>query len=117
MFRELALFREQHNILRLNLESLICAQVDIIVNTVSTSLDLNGRKLSAVLSSEAGPALQEALNVLRQEEQVVGSVISTDGFRLKCKKIYHIVTPGFDREVSEQVYLIVHTFEVVNPFW
>ncbi|OCT63244.1 protein mono-ADP-ribosyltransferase PARP14 [Xenopus laevis] len=73
------------------------ATTDVIVNSVGKDLNLNFGAVSKALSAKAGAKLQEQLKELSHGSQVEeGSVFVTDGFGLNCKKVIHVVTPGWD---------------------
>ncbi|OCT63243.1 hypothetical protein XELAEV_18044341mg [Xenopus laevis] len=74
------------------------ATTDVIVNSVGKRLDLNSGAVSKALSAKAGAKLQEQLKELSRGAQVEeGSVFVTNGFGLNCKKVIHVVTPGWDQ--------------------
>ena len=80
----------------------ISLQVDVIVNSISPTLHLSGRKLSSALGASAGPGLQRALQAL-PERPKVGDVLVTPGFGLRSKYVYHVVATGYYTAGSESV--------------
>uniref|UniRef100_A0A803JEU7 Poly [ADP-ribose] polymerase n=1 Tax=Xenopus tropicalis TaxID=8364 RepID=A0A803JEU7_XENTR len=74
------------------------ATTDVIVNSVGKDLNLNLGAVSKALNAKAGAKLQEQLReISRGTEVEEGSVFVTDGFGLNCKKVIHVVTPGWDQ--------------------
>ncbi|CAM9477704.1 unnamed protein product [Lampetra planeri] len=63
---------------------------DVIVNTTSSSMNLNIGGMSAALSKKAGPALQAAVN--KKKASPVNGIIDTEtaGCNLSCKRVYHV---------------------------
>ncbi|KAE8581716.1 hypothetical protein XENTR_v10024915 [Xenopus tropicalis] len=74
------------------------ATTDVIVNSVGKDLDLNTGAVSKALNAKAGTKLQQQLREMSRGTQVEeGSVFVTNGFGLNCKKVIHVVTPGWDQ--------------------
>ncbi|OCT63245.1 hypothetical protein XELAEV_18044343mg [Xenopus laevis] len=74
------------------------ATTEVIVNSVGKDLDLNTGAVSKALNAKAGTKFQEQLKEMSSGTQVEeGSVFVTDGFGLNCKKVIHVVTPGWDQ--------------------
>ncbi|XP_037381338.1 protein mono-ADP-ribosyltransferase PARP14-like [Talpa occidentalis] len=72
------------------------AAVDVIVNSIPSSLSLNNGPLSQALLGKAGPKLQEELNAAGQGVTVdVGTVLLTSGCNLQCQHVLHVVAPGW----------------------
>ncbi|XP_054556489.1 protein mono-ADP-ribosyltransferase PARP14 isoform X2 [Talpa occidentalis] len=72
------------------------AAVDVIVNSVPSSLSLNRGPLSQALLGKAGPKLQKELNAAGQGVAVdVGTVLLTSGCNLQCQHVLHVVAPGW----------------------
>nr|XP_032806157.1 protein mono-ADP-ribosyltransferase PARP14-like [Petromyzon marinus] len=63
---------------------------DVIVNTTSSSMNLNIGGMSSALSKKAGPALQAAVN--KKKASPVNDIIDTEtaGCNLSCKRVYHV---------------------------
>ncbi|XP_029365480.1 protein mono-ADP-ribosyltransferase PARP14-like [Echeneis naucrates] len=72
-------------------------RTDVIVNTIAENMNLSQGGVSSAILAVAGFRLQSAVHseagvpVLKQ-----GDVIVTDGFNLKCQKVFHIVCPPWD---------------------
>ncbi|XP_070541080.1 protein mono-ADP-ribosyltransferase PARP14-like [Ptychodera flava] len=73
-------------------------KTDIIVNTTQTSLSLNTGGVSAAICKVAGPALQQQVNAYKDSGKPVkeGVMIITNGAKLKCKKVYHVLCCHWD---------------------
>ncbi|KAM4615976.1 protein mono-ADP-ribosyltransferase PARP14-like isoform 2-T2 [Polymixia lowei] len=67
---------------------------DVIVNTVSENLNLSQGAVSKAILEAAGPGLQSAARMKAMLPH--GDVIVTDGFNLKCQKVFHAVCPFWD---------------------
>lgn len=71
--------------------------MDIVVNTLSSDLNLSVGAISNALLKAAGPQLQVLLN-----QQVTGSannggVFETAGANLKNKLVFHVVVPHWNQ--------------------
>lgn len=94
-------------------------QTDVIVNSTNKTLDLpNGGRLSKVISSAAGPDLQQECHEQYGSGIDEYSVAVTDGHDLKCEFIFHVVCPEFSRfqDKSEHVGLRYLLVPRRNPF-
>ncbi|XP_034554224.1 protein mono-ADP-ribosyltransferase PARP14-like isoform X1 [Notolabrus celidotus] len=78
------------------------ATTEVIVNTVSTDLDLSKGAVSNSIFRMAGQTLQQLVQAENQIEEV-GEVIVTAGCNLKSKLVYHAVAPQWNkgRDTSE----------------
>ncbi|XP_038559138.1 protein mono-ADP-ribosyltransferase PARP14-like isoform X2 [Micropterus salmoides] len=69
----------------------------VIVNTISENMDLNRGAVSKAILEAAGSGLQSAV---RSEARVATlqrtDVVITDGFNLRCQKVFHAVCPFWD---------------------
>ncbi|XP_041643514.1 protein mono-ADP-ribosyltransferase PARP14-like [Cheilinus undulatus] len=69
----------------------------VIVNTIAEDMDLSHGAVSKAILLAAGPGLQKAV---RSEAGVTtlqyGDVITTNSFSLMCRKVFHVVCPGWD---------------------
>lgn len=72
------------------------ATTEVIVNTVFEDLNLNKGAVSNAIFGVAGPNLQQLVNPQNAQGNV-GDVIVTDGCNLKSKKVFHAVTPHYDK--------------------
>ncbi|XP_013403474.1 poly [ADP-ribose] polymerase 14 [Lingula anatina] len=69
-------------------------QVDVIVNTTQTNLDLSKGALSRALLEKAGEELQSELSRKRQIKH--GEIICTQGYKLPCLEVYHCACVKWD---------------------
>uniref|UniRef100_A0A8C1WAV4 Poly [ADP-ribose] polymerase n=1 Tax=Cyprinus carpio TaxID=7962 RepID=A0A8C1WAV4_CYPCA len=70
------------------------AHADVIVNTISEDLDLSKGAVSKALLQAAGHHLQSEINRAAHSDSVnYGDMVVTDGFKLKCSKVFHVVCP------------------------
>ncbi|KAK7120426.1 hypothetical protein R3I94_020427 [Phoxinus phoxinus] len=70
------------------------ARADIIVNTMSEDLDLSKGAVSRALLQTAGHQLQSEIKRSARSSKIsYGEMVVTDGYNLKCKKVYHVVCP------------------------
>ncbi|XP_074495688.1 protein mono-ADP-ribosyltransferase PARP14-like [Sebastes fasciatus] len=89
---------------------------DVIVNTISEDMNLSQGAVSKALLQAAGPGLQSAI---RSEAGATalpfGDVVITDGFNLKCRKVFHNVCPhwnnGAGQEEEELIAIIRYCLE------
>ncbi|XP_043106140.1 protein mono-ADP-ribosyltransferase PARP14 [Puntigrus tetrazona] len=83
------------------------ASADVIVNTVSEDLDLSKGAVSNALLQTAGHQLQsEITRAARSKNVNYGEMIITDGYKLKCQKVFHVVCPfwqGSEQKVLSQI--------------
>ncbi|XP_070760235.1 protein mono-ADP-ribosyltransferase PARP14-like isoform X2 [Enoplosus armatus] len=74
----------------------------VIVNTISENMNLNQGAVSKAILKAAGPRLQSAV---RTEAGVAtlqhADVVVTDGFNLKCGKVFHAVCPLWDKGAGQ----------------
>uniref|UniRef100_A0A9L0IUH2 Poly [ADP-ribose] polymerase n=1 Tax=Equus asinus TaxID=9793 RepID=A0A9L0IUH2_EQUAS len=72
------------------------ATTDVVVNSISSELELNSGPLSQALLNKAGPKLQEELNTAGQGIPVsVGTILQTSGCNLHCRRVLHVVAPDW----------------------
>ncbi|RXN29685.1 poly [ADP-ribose] polymerase 14-like protein [Labeo rohita] len=70
------------------------AHADVIVNTISEDLDLSKGAVSKALLQTAGHQLQsEITRAARSKNVNYGEMVITDGCKLKCQKVFHVVCP------------------------
>ncbi|XP_060895176.1 protein mono-ADP-ribosyltransferase PARP14-like [Labrus mixtus] len=69
----------------------------VIVNTIAENMNLTQGAVSKAILLSAGPGLQAAV---KSEAGVsilqYGDVIITDSFNLMCRRVFHVVCPGWD---------------------
>ncbi|XP_058151669.1 protein mono-ADP-ribosyltransferase PARP14 isoform X1 [Dasypus novemcinctus] len=70
------------------------AKTDVVVNSISSELELNRGPLSQALLRKAGPKLQVELTTAGQGLVIdVGTVLTTSGCDLHCNHVLHVVAP------------------------
>uniref|UniRef100_A0A8C1MH48 Poly [ADP-ribose] polymerase n=2 Tax=Cyprinus carpio TaxID=7962 RepID=A0A8C1MH48_CYPCA len=70
------------------------AIADVIVNTISQDLDLRKGAVSNALLQTAGHQIQsEITRAARSNNLNYGEMLITDGYKLKCSKVFHVVCP------------------------
>lgn len=70
---------------------------DVVVNTISETLNLNQGAVSKALLQAAGPGLQSAVRSKADAATLsYGDVVVTDAFNLRCCKVFHSVCPPWD---------------------
>ncbi|XP_076130779.1 protein mono-ADP-ribosyltransferase PARP14-like isoform X2 [Alosa pseudoharengus] len=82
------------------------ASTEVVVNTVAENLNLTQGAVSKALLQAAGPQLQSAAsNEARGGRMSYGEMVITDGFNLRCRKVFHTVCPPWDNRggKSEEV--------------
>uniref|UniRef100_H2MSK5 Poly [ADP-ribose] polymerase n=1 Tax=Oryzias latipes TaxID=8090 RepID=H2MSK5_ORYLA len=82
------------NLLELTPHSGLASQTDVIINSVARDLDLTQGVVSKAILEAAGPELQRA--VLSESGLSSGRVVVTDGFNLRCQKVFHVACPAWD---------------------
>lgn len=74
-------------------------KTDVVVNSISSDLELNRGPLSKALLEKAGQKLQEELKTAGQGVAVeVGTVIQTSGCNLHCHHVLHVVAPDWTND-------------------
>ncbi|KAL1266720.1 hypothetical protein QQF64_002395 [Cirrhinus molitorella] len=78
------------------------ASADIIVNTMSEDSDLSKGAVSKALLQTAGHQLQsEITRAARSNNVNYGEMVITDGYKLKCQKVFHVVCPFWKRSENK----------------
>ncbi|XP_077985097.1 protein mono-ADP-ribosyltransferase PARP14-like [Glandiceps talaboti] len=80
--------------IKLTKGSIAAQVVDVIVNTIQTSCDLNVGVISQAVLKVAGKRLQDSINKTKAGKVNEGDLIVTDGGSLACKSVYHICVLG-----------------------
>ena len=80
-------------------------QVDAIVNTTSTSLNLNMGATSKSIVKAAGSCIQTEVNQKAPNGIQFGEMVSSSGGNTSCKRIYHVALCSWEhvKGNSEQV--------------
>uniref|UniRef100_A0A3B4YFR7 Poly [ADP-ribose] polymerase 9-like n=1 Tax=Seriola lalandi dorsalis TaxID=1841481 RepID=A0A3B4YFR7_SERLL len=68
----------------------VSSQTDVIVNTASSDRDLSVGQISNALLSKAGSGMQHEIYGSYQK----GNIITTKGYHLQCKEVYHTFCTG-----------------------
>lgn len=76
-------------------------QVDAIVNSTSTDLDLSRNASAIALSAAAGPMLQQECKAIGKVN--AGDIVVTSGANLNCKQVFHTSCAGWNQQSGEQV--------------
>ncbi|RXN29689.1 poly [ADP-ribose] polymerase 14-like protein [Labeo rohita] len=80
------------------------ASADIIVNTISEDLDLSKGAVSNALLQTAGHQLQtEITGAAHSNNLNYGEMVITDGYKLKCQKVFHVVCPVWKQSSEDKV--------------
>ncbi|XP_073686373.1 protein mono-ADP-ribosyltransferase PARP14 isoform X1 [Garra rufa] len=84
------------------------ASADVIVNTISENLDLSKGAVSNALLQTAGHQLQSEITRAAHSKKLnYGQMLITDGYNLKCQKVFHVVCPywkqGSENKVLNQI--------------
>ncbi|XP_073770752.1 protein mono-ADP-ribosyltransferase PARP14-like isoform X2 [Danio rerio] len=78
------------------------ASADVIVNTISEDMDLRKGAVSNALLQAAGHQLQSEIKRASKSYKLnTGEIVITDGYNLKCSRVFHVVCP-FWRHGSEE---------------
>ncbi|XP_028313172.1 protein mono-ADP-ribosyltransferase PARP14-like isoform X2 [Gouania willdenowi] len=81
---------------------------DVIVNTISPNLNLAQGAVSKAILSVAGRGLQD---IVRSKVGAgltpYGNVIVTDGCKLACRKVFHVVCPFWDNQDGQAEEVLV----------
>ena len=86
---------------RLTFVSIAFHQVDAIVNSTSSDLDLSRNASAKALSAAAGPKLQQECNAIGKVE--TGGIVVTSGGKLECKHVFHTSCASWENGKGEQV--------------
>ncbi|XP_041856787.1 poly(ADP-ribose) polymerase family member 14-related sequence 1 isoform X2 [Melanotaenia boesemani] len=71
------------------------AKTDVIVNTIAEDLILSKGAVSNAILGAAGSKLQQLVDN-QNATGMPGEVIVTDGCKLKCKQVFHVIAPSWD---------------------
>ena len=85
-------------------------QVDVIVNTTSKDLNLNGGGVSSSILRAAGISIQQEAHQVSPGGIPRGQLVITSGGNLACAKIYHGSLPNWKGSASEKVSGYVQSF-------
>ncbi|XP_026129258.1 poly [ADP-ribose] polymerase 14-like isoform X3 [Carassius auratus] len=80
------------------------AHADVIVNTISEDLDLRKGAVSRALLQTAGHHLQSEITRAAHSKNVnYGEMLITNGYNLKCQKVFHVVCPFWKQGSKDEV--------------
>ncbi|CAN2389074.1 hypothetical protein PRIEUP_LOCUS17193, partial [Pristimantis euphronides] len=90
----------------------------IIVNSISSDLNLSHGAISVAINNKAGVQLQREIDGKRKSHRH-RNMISTKGYQLHCNYVYHVILPIGDRdgaektlrEVTKECLMTAHKFE------
>ncbi|XP_051786508.1 protein mono-ADP-ribosyltransferase PARP9 [Erpetoichthys calabaricus] len=74
-------------------------QVDVIVNTISSDLDLTQGEISKAILREAGKQLQKDILLNRR---ISKDILRTAAFNMNCKEVYHVICSPWKGKKSEE---------------
>ena len=75
----------------------------VVVNSMSSDLELDRGPLSKALLEKAGQKFQEELKTAGQGVVVdVGTVLQTSGCNLRCHHVLHVVAPNWNNKPSSR---------------
>jgi len=80
-------------------------QVDVIVNSASSDLDLSKNASAKALSIAAGPALQQECKAIGKVNS--GDIVVTSGGKLNCRHVFHTSCATWNQQSGEQVQNIL----------
>ncbi|ROL54451.1 Poly [ADP-ribose] polymerase 14 [Anabarilius grahami] len=82
------------------------ACADVIVNTISEDLDLSKGAVSKALLQTAGRQLQSEITRTAHSNNLnYGEMVITDGYNLKCRKVFHVVSPFWKPGSADMVLI------------
>ncbi|XP_059394821.1 protein mono-ADP-ribosyltransferase PARP14-like isoform X1 [Carassius carassius] len=80
------------------------AHADVIVNTISEDLDLRKGAVSRALLQTAGHHLQSEITRAAHSNTLnYGEMLITNGYNLKCQKVFHVVCPFWKQGSKDEV--------------
>nr|XP_017213521.2 poly [ADP-ribose] polymerase 14 isoform X1 [Danio rerio] len=80
------------------------ASADVIVNTISEDMDLRKGAVSKALLQAAGHQLQSEVNRAAKSFRLnTGEIVITDGYNLKCSRVFHVVCPFWSQGSEDKV--------------
>ena len=93
------------------------AQVDVIVNSASSDLDLSKNASAKALSNAAGPALQQECKAIGKVN--TGDIVVTSGGKLNCKHVFHTSCATWNQQSGEQVHNLLDSKKgsQIRSFW
>lgn len=74
------------------------------MNTISEDLDLSKGAVSKALLQTAGQQLQAEITTAAYSDNLnYGEMVITDGYKLKCRKVFHVVCPFWKQGSADGV--------------
>ncbi|KAM9392684.1 protein mono-ADP-ribosyltransferase PARP14-like isoform 2-T2 [Pholidichthys leucotaenia] len=84
---------------------------DVIVNTIAENMNLSQGAVSKAILEAAGNRLQLAVRAEAEGAMLrYGEVVVTDGFKLSCQKVFHVVCPFWNNgngQAEEELVSII----------
>ena len=90
-------------------------QVDVIVNSTSSDLNLSANASAMALSAAAGPRLQQECNTIGKVD--TGEIVVTSGANLACKHVFHTSCAGWENGAGEKVRTTINFFSCNGKFY
>ncbi|XP_046561317.1 protein mono-ADP-ribosyltransferase PARP14-like [Haliotis rubra] len=89
----------------------VLRKADVLVNTTQADLDFSVGAVSGSLLDAGGQVIQDECRHQHPLGAKPGTVIQTQGGKLKCKKVYHVILDSWNsgHEKAEKVFLSVVT--------
>ena len=78
-------------------------QVDVIVNTTNSNVDLTGNACGKALLKVAGKELLEECKKIGSLQ--AGQMVPTGPAKLKCKRVYHVCSSSWENGKGASVML------------
>lgn len=89
------------------------SQVDAIVNSTSSDLDLSRNASAKALSDAAGPTLQQECKAIGKVE--TGNIVVTSGGNLGCEHVFHTSCAEWENGKGEQVrYSCFYLLKIIH---
>lgn len=73
--------------------------MDVIVNSIGTSLDMKQGALAKAIRESAGPYIEkELVKQGGKPPAEAGSIIATKGYKLPCKHVLHVILNSWSED-------------------
>eukprot|EP00106_Octopus_bimaculoides_P016605 XP_014784047.1 PREDICTED: poly [ADP-ribose] polymerase 14-like [Octopus bimaculoides] len=89
--------------IKLMIDSISNASVDVIVNSTNEHLLLDSGSISRFLLNAAGSEMQVECNQKYPQGISSSEIAITKGYNLNCKNVFHLVLPSWDENSSHLV--------------
>ena len=74
----------------------VCSQVDAIANSIGGDFNLKNGVIAKNILKRAGPKIQKALTSNKPKSINYGDVVTTGGFDLNCRYVFHGVCKAWN---------------------